>query len=168
MYLTEVSTSSQEKELKRLHDEAEKEERRRQKEENDMQKQLKRQQEEAEKDQRRKEKEEAEMRKQLALQKQASLMERFLKRNKTNSTSQNDGSMSKATTSGSSSNMLERTSESVTLAMDSALAQNCGLDVEDIWKFVTLPFSLLLLISSRTFGVPKHKIPFVLPFAGHT
>ncbi|KAL0452245.1 UNVERIFIED_CONTAM: Chromatin assembly factor 1 subunit FAS1 [Sesamum latifolium] len=76
-----------EKELKRLHDEAEKEERRRQKEENDMQKQLKRQQEDAEKDQRRREKEEAEMRKQLALQKQASLMERFLKRNKTDSTS---------------------------------------------------------------------------------
>ncbi|KAL0340827.1 UNVERIFIED_CONTAM: Chromatin assembly factor 1 subunit FAS1 [Sesamum radiatum] len=123
-----------EKELKRLHEEAEKEERRRQKEENDMQKQLKRQQEDAEKDQRRREKEEAEMRKQLALQKQASLMERFLKRNKTDSTSQNDSSMSKATTSGSSANMLERTSESVTLVMDSVLAQNGGLEVEDIWK----------------------------------
>ncbi|KAL0382586.1 UNVERIFIED_CONTAM: Chromatin assembly factor 1 subunit FAS1 [Sesamum calycinum] len=118
-----------EKELKRLHEEAEKEERRRQKEENDMQKQLKRQQEDAEKDQRRREKEEAEMRKQLALQKQASLMERFLKRNKTDSTSQNDSSMSKATTSGSSANMLERTSESVTLVMDSVLAQNGGLEV---------------------------------------
>ncbi|KAK4436092.1 Chromatin assembly factor 1 subunit FAS1 [Sesamum alatum] len=123
-----------EKELKRLHDEAEKEERRRQKEEIDMQKQLKRQQEEAEKDQRRREKEEAEMRKQLALQKQASLMERFLKKNKNDSTSQNDSSMSKATTSWSSSNMLDRTSESVTLAMDSVLVQNGGLEVEDIWK----------------------------------
>ncbi|KAI3470376.1 hypothetical protein Pfo_027039 [Paulownia fortunei] len=123
-----------EKELKRLHDEAEKEERRREKEENDIQKQLKRQQEEAEKDQRRKEKEEAELRKYLALQKQASLMERFLKRNKTNLSSQNDSSTNKATTSGSSSNMLERMSESVTLAMDSVLAQHGGIEVEDIWN----------------------------------
>ncbi|KAK6144953.1 hypothetical protein DH2020_021773 [Rehmannia glutinosa] len=122
-----------EKELKRLHDEAEKEERRREKEENDMQKQLKRQQEEAEKDQRRKEKEEAELRKRLALQKQASIMERFLKRNKTNLSSQNDSSTNKET-SGSCSNMHERMSESVTLAMDSILAQNGAIVVEDIWS----------------------------------
>ncbi|KAK6137789.1 hypothetical protein DH2020_028469 [Rehmannia glutinosa] len=122
-----------EKELKRLHDEAEKEERRREKEENDMQKQLKRQQEEAEKDQRRKEKEEAELRKRLALQKQASIMERFLKRNKTNLSSQNDSSTNKAT-SGPCSNMHERMSESVTLAMDSILAQNGAIVVEDIWS----------------------------------
>ncbi|PIN20400.1 Chromatin assembly factor-I [Handroanthus impetiginosus] len=123
-----------EKELKRLHDEAEREERRREKEENDLQRQLKRQQEEAEKEQRRKEKEEAELKKQLALKKQASLMERFLKKAKTNSSSQNDGSVNKATTSGSSSNTLERVSESVTLAMDSVLTQNGRVEVEDMWK----------------------------------
>lgn len=145
-------TSLQEKELKRLHDEAEKEERRREKEESDMQKQLKRQQEEAEKDQRRREKEEAELRKRLTLQKQASLMERFLKRNKTNSSPQNDSSVNKATTS--SSDMLERNSESVTLAMDSVLAKNDGIEVEDIWKlgsFTFSPFFFFLLVYYRTY-----------------
>ncbi|GER28279.1 chromatin assembly factor 1 [Striga asiatica] len=123
-----------EKELRRLHDEAEKEERRREKEENEIQKQQKRQQEEAEKELRRKEKEEAELRKSLALQKQASLMERFLKRNKTNSLSEKDSPMNKATTSGSSLNMPEEIAESVSLAMDSVLAQNDGAEVREIWS----------------------------------
>ncbi|KAL8051925.1 hypothetical protein ABFX02_06G179500 [Erythranthe guttata] len=121
-----------EKELKRLHDEAEKEERRREKEENDMQKHLKRQQEEAEKDKKRKEKEEAELRKQLALQKQASLMERFLKKTKPTSSSPNDTSMKKS--ESSSPNIPEGTSESVTQAMDSVLAKNDGVEAEDIWN----------------------------------
>ncbi|KAL3652074.1 hypothetical protein CASFOL_001755 [Castilleja foliolosa] len=123
-----------EKELKRLHDEAEKEERRREKEENEKQKQLKKQQEEAEKEQKRKEKEEAESRKRLVLQKQASLMERFLTRSKTNSLSQNNSAMNKATTLGPSSNVPEKTQESVTLAMDSVLAQNCLVEAQDIWS----------------------------------
>ncbi|GFP90080.1 chromatin assembly factor 1 subunit fas1 [Phtheirospermum japonicum] len=123
-----------EKELKRLHDEAEKEERRREKEENEMQKQLKKQQEEAEKEQKRKEKEEAESRKRLALQKQASLMERFLKRSQTNSPSQNDSPMNKATTSGPSANVPEKMPESVSLAMDSVLAQNGGVEAQDLWS----------------------------------
>ncbi|KAL8517883.1 hypothetical protein ACS0TY_009265 [Phlomoides rotata] len=120
-----------EKELKLLHDEAGKEGRRREKEEIDIQKQLKRKQE---KDQRRREKEKAELKEQLATQKQASLMERFLKRSKTNSSSQNDSSAKKDTISGSSSNMLARIPESVTLVMDSVLAQNDGIEVQDIWK----------------------------------
>ncbi|KAG8390710.1 hypothetical protein BUALT_Bualt01G0111800 [Buddleja alternifolia] len=123
-----------EKELKRLQEEAEKEERRREKEETEIQKQLKRQQEEAEKEQRRKEKEEAESKKRLAVQKQASLMERFLKRNKTNATSQNDSSVNKATTYETPSNLHENVSVSVTLAMDSVLAQNRGIALEDMWK----------------------------------
>ncbi|KAK6144935.1 hypothetical protein DH2020_021755 [Rehmannia glutinosa] len=133
----EKNKREMEKERKKMDRELQKEKlqsrRRRgdEKEENDMQKQLKRQQEEAEKDQRRKEKEEAELRKRLALQKQASIMERFLKRNKTNLPSQNDSSTNKAT-SGSCSNMHERMSESVTLAMDSILAQNGEIVVEDI------------------------------------
>lgn len=117
-----------------LHDAAEKEERRRKKEENDIQKQLKRQQEEAEKDQRRREKEEAELKERLVIQKQASLIERFLNRSKTSSSSQNDSSGKKATMSGSSPNMLARISESVTLSMDSVLTQNDGTDVHAIWK----------------------------------
>ncbi|KAH6757519.1 hypothetical protein C2S52_023387 [Perilla frutescens var. hirtella] len=123
-----------ERELRWLYNESEKEVRRRDKEEIEMQKQLKRQQEEAEKDQRRRQKEEAESRKRLALQKQASLMERFLKKNKTSSSIQNDSSTNKATTSASSFDLLERNSETVTLAMDSVLAQDNGIDVEDIWK----------------------------------
>ncbi|KAK4480205.1 hypothetical protein RD792_013267 [Penstemon davidsonii] len=100
-----------EKELKRLHDEAEKEERRREKEKHDIQKQLKRQQEEAEKEQKRKEKEEAELKKQLDLKKQASLMERFLKRHKTTSTSQDDSSMNKEANFDLSSSPVERTTD---------------------------------------------------------
>ncbi|PWA99011.1 chromatin assembly factor-1 [Artemisia annua] len=77
-----------EKEQKRLQEEAEKEEKRR---EIEMKKQLKKQQEEAEKEekeQRRREKEEAEQKKQLALQKQASVLERFLKKSKSSSPAQ--------------------------------------------------------------------------------
>lgn len=122
------------RELKRMHGESQREERRFEKEEIEMQKQLKRQQEQAEKDQRRREKEEAESRKQLVLRKQASLMERFLKRNKTGSSLQNDSLVSKATTSGSSFIMPERNSGSVTLSMDTVMAQNKGIEVDDIWK----------------------------------
>ncbi|XP_022864541.1 chromatin assembly factor 1 subunit FAS1-like [Olea europaea var. sylvestris] len=123
-----------EKELKRLQDEAEKEERRLEKEESEMRKQLKRQQEEAEKEQRRKEKEEAESKKRLALQKQTSLMERFLKKNKANSTCQNGGAVSKQLTSDQSPNRVERISGPVTVPMDSVLTVSEGIDAEDIWK----------------------------------
>ncbi|KAF7146536.1 hypothetical protein RHSIM_Rhsim04G0133000 [Rhododendron simsii] len=121
-----------EKELKRLQDEAEKEERRREKEESELRKHQRRQQEEAEKEQRRREKEEAELKKQLSLKKQASLMERFLKRSKNNSTCQNDQSSTKATLPDSSSNKSENISESVTLSMDHALSLTNNANVEDI------------------------------------
>ncbi|XP_042004178.1 chromatin assembly factor 1 subunit FAS1-like [Salvia splendens] len=122
-----------EKEQKRLREEAEKEERRREKEENDMQKQLRRQQEEAEKDKKRKAKEEAELKKQLAVQKQASMMEQFLKRKKSTS-SQNDSSSNKATTSTPSPNLVERESETVTENMDSVLVGNAEIEAKAIWK----------------------------------
>lgn len=117
-----------------MQDEAEKDERRREREESEMQKQLKRQQEEAEKEQRRREKEEAELKKQRAIQKQASIMERFVKRNKNNSISQNDQSSIKATTSDSSPNQSEKMLESVTLMMDLALSSKVGIDREEIRK----------------------------------
>lgn len=141
--ISELTTPLQEKERKRLHDEAEKEERRREKEECDMQKQLRRQQEEAEKDKKRKAKEEAELKKQLALQKQASLMEQFLKRNKT--TSQHGNSLNKATTSMSSTDMIERKPETVTADMDSVLVENVGIEAEAIWKSGSFPFPHLVL-----------------------
>ena len=124
----------QEKELKRLQDEAEKDERRREREESEMQKQLKKQQEEAEKEQRRREKEEAVLKKQRAIQKQASIMERFVKRNKNNSISQNDQSSTKATTSYSSPNKSEKMPESVTLSMDLVLSSKHRIDSEEIRK----------------------------------
>lgn len=123
-----------EKELKRLQDEAEKEEKRREKEESELRKHQRRQQEEAEKDQRRREKEEAELKKQHSLRKQASLMERFLKRSKNNSTCQNDQSSTKATLPDSSSNKNENMSESVALSMDHALSLTDNSTVEDIHK----------------------------------
>lgn len=124
----------QEKELKRLQDEAEKEEKRREKEESELRKHQRRQQEEAEKDRRRREKEEAELKKQHSLRKQASLMERFLKRSKNNLTCQNDQSSTKATLPDSSSNKNENMSESVALSMDHALSLTDNSNVEDIHK----------------------------------
>ena len=122
----------QEKELKRLQDEAEKDERRCEREESEMQKQLKKQQEEAEKEQRRREKEEAVLKKQRAIQKQASILERFVKRNKNNSFSRNDQSSTKATTSYSSPNKSEKMPESVTLSMDLVLSSKHRIDSEEI------------------------------------
>ena len=124
----------QEKELKRLQEESEKEEKRREKEESEWKKQLKRQQEEAEKDQRRREKEEAEQKKQQSLKKQASIMERFLKRSKNNLTCQNDQSSTKAAMSDSPSKGSEKRPESVTLSMDRALSLKDHINAEDLHK----------------------------------
>nr|GMD90620.1 angio-associated migratory cell protein [Ipomoea batatas] len=127
------SKIEEEKELKRLQHEAEKEEKRREREESELRKQLKKQQEEAEKDQRRKEKEESELKKQHALQKQASLMERFLKKNKSSSPSQNDLSLN-STMPDLSSDKRDKMLESVTTSMDSILSHNDGINAEDLWR----------------------------------
>lgn len=126
--------SMQEKELKRLNDEAEKDERRREKEESEMRKQLKRQQEEAEKEQRRKEKEEAEKRKQLALQKQASIMERFLKKSKDKSTCKNDQCSPKEMTPDAHADKRRDLPEPVTQLMDSTLLRKDGINTGDLRK----------------------------------
>ncbi|KAM3360423.1 chromatin assembly factor 1 subunit FAS1 [Capsicum galapagoense] len=122
-----------EKELKRLQSEAEKEEKRFEKEESKLKKQMMREQEETEKDRRRKEKEEADAKRQLTLQKQASMMERFFKRSKTNSFSQNCQSLDKPAFDFSASKC-EKKPVSVTLSMDSVLTQNDGLNADDLWK----------------------------------
>ncbi|KAL1803170.1 hypothetical protein ACET3Z_031817 [Daucus carota] len=123
-----------EKELKRLQDEADKEDRRREKEESELKKQLKRQQEEAERDQRRREKEEAELKKQLALQKQATLMERFLKKSKNSPPSQKAASPGDIRTADLPRNKATQVLESVTLSMDSILSQYDGAEAENLWK----------------------------------
>lgn len=125
----------QEKELKRLQSEAEKEEKRFEKEESKLKKQMMREQEETEKDRRRKEKEEAEVKRQLTLQKQASMMERFLKRSKTNSSSQNSRSVDEQASDFAPSKC-EKMPESVTLSMDSVLTQNDDFNADDLWKLV--------------------------------
>lgn len=75
-----------ENELKRIQGEIALEEKRLEKEKAEQIKQLKKQEVQAKKDQQRQEKESAELKKQLKLQKQATLMNRFLKRTKLNDT----------------------------------------------------------------------------------
>ncbi|KAJ0014074.1 hypothetical protein Pint_19545 [Pistacia integerrima] len=139
-----------EKEQKRLQEEAEKDERRREKEECEIRKQQRKQQEEAEKDQRRREREEAELKKQLAIRKQASMMERFLKRSKTTSSCQNDPSSCRASTSDSLSKKSEKVAEAVTISMDYALLSNAEINVDDLRKFTL--FLRSHLSSWRQFG----------------
>ncbi|KAI3757066.1 hypothetical protein L6452_04599 [Arctium lappa] len=120
-----------EKELRRLQDEAEKDEKRR---ENEMRKQLKKQQEEADKEQRRREKEEAEQKRQLALQKQASILERFLKKSKSGSPLQGDQSLVKASSTDISPKQTVLVPESVIQSMDDALSLNDEFDEKELWK----------------------------------
>ncbi|XP_062178342.1 chromatin assembly factor 1 subunit FAS1 [Alnus glutinosa] len=119
------------KELERNKREAEKEKKRMERE---LQKEKGQTQEEAEKDQRRREKEEAELKKQLSIQKQASIMERFLKRSKTSPSCKNDQSSAKAITSDSSSKKCGNMPDAVTLSMDSALSSNDVINGDEIRK----------------------------------
>lgn len=121
-----------ERELKRLQEEAERDERRREKEEAEIRKQIRKQQEETDKEQRRREKEEAEMKKKHALQKQASMMERFLKRSKILTLCQNDESSPRAITSVLLSKNSEQLPEAVTKLVDSALSSNNEINIDDI------------------------------------
>ncbi|XP_024039648.1 chromatin assembly factor 1 subunit FAS1 isoform X2 [Citrus clementina] len=121
-----------ERELKRLQEEAERDERRREKEEADIRKQIRKQQEEADKEKRHREKEEAEMKKKLALQKQASMMERFLKRSKILTSCQNDESSPRAITSVLLSKNSEQLPEAVTKLVDSTLSSNDEINIDDI------------------------------------
>ncbi|KAF8402385.1 hypothetical protein HHK36_013340 [Tetracentron sinense] len=129
-----VIRPDEEKELKRLQDEAEIEERRREKEESEMKKQLKRLQEEAEKDQRRREKEEAEIKKQLSIQKQATIMQRFLKSQKNNSTNLYDPSSTQAMPSDSPKKRDEEMRNAVTLSVDCALSMKDEMNTVDLRK----------------------------------
>lgn len=130
----EKEKKQSEKELRRLQDEAEKEDKRREKEESELKKHIRRQQEELEKEQRCREREEADKKRQLSMQKQASLMERFLKKSKTSSTSQKDQSSLKTTVSNSSSTRSDTITLPVTQLLDHALSRNEDIKAEDIRK----------------------------------
>ncbi|KAF2292021.1 hypothetical protein GH714_000198 [Hevea brasiliensis] len=123
-----------EKEQKRLQEEADKDEKRREKEESEMRRHLRKQQEEAEKEQRRREKEEAELKKRIAIQKQASIMERFIKRSKSNSPCQNDEALTKMPAPDLKSKHSEKMPGAVTVAMDHTLSSNDNLRFNDIRK----------------------------------
>ncbi|KAG2404202.1 hypothetical protein LR48_Vigan03g037600 [Vigna angularis] len=94
--------------------------------------QQKKQVEETKRDQRRREKAEAELKKKRSLEKQASLMERFLKKCKTNSSSENDQVSTKSTDLSNSKN--ESLSESATFSMDCTLASSNDVTLEEIRK----------------------------------
>ncbi|XP_008790577.2 chromatin assembly factor 1 subunit FSM-like [Phoenix dactylifera] len=122
-----------EKELKRMQEEAEKEEKRREKEAAELKKQLKKQHEEAEREQRRREKEEAELKKQLAVKKQATIMERFLKRERSKDNTNNPDNRSSMTGSMSTSSCKkEEAVYTVTSSMDCAFSQKDTLSAEDL------------------------------------
>lgn len=114
---------------------SEREEKRREKEENEMKKQLRKQQEDAEKDQRRREKEEAELKKQLSLQKQASIMERFLKKSKPSPSCQNDQPTTELTTSVPLSKQSENMLEACTQLMDCTLSSSDVISPVDIRRY---------------------------------
>ncbi|XP_048436592.1 chromatin assembly factor 1 subunit FAS1-like isoform X3 [Pyrus x bretschneideri] len=121
-----------EKELKRLQGESEKDEKRREKEESEMRKLQRKQQEDAEREQRHREKEEAELKKKLSIKKQASIMERFVKRSKTSSVCQNDQFPTKTIVSESLSKNSENMPDVVTQSMDSTLSSNVEINAEDV------------------------------------
>ncbi|PRQ41488.1 putative chromatin assembly factor 1 subunit A [Rosa chinensis] len=121
-----------EKEQKRLLEESEKVEKRREKEESEIRKLRRKQQEDAEKEQRRREKEEAKLKDQLSIKKQASIMDRFLKRTKPSPACQNDQLPTKRTVSISSSKNDENLSEAVTQSMDHTLSSNDKFSAQDI------------------------------------
>ncbi|XVF30240.1 hypothetical protein REPUB_Repub16aG0040000 [Reevesia pubescens] len=121
-----------EKERKRLQEEAEKDERHREREEAEMRKQLRKLQEEAERDQRRREKEEAELKKKLSIQKQASVMERFLKKCKTSPCQIEE--LTKPTTFFASTKKSEKVPEAITLSMDSTLSSKEEIKTDDLHK----------------------------------
>ena len=127
----------QEKEIKRLQEESEKEAKRREKEEAESKKQLKKQQEEAEKDQRRHERAEAELKEQRSVKKQATIMERFLKAKKSNNNSssiEKRSSMKDPTCD--SPRKVEMVSATTSL-MDNAFSMKGSLALEDLRKLHT-------------------------------
>ncbi|KAE9617704.1 hypothetical protein Lal_00018595 [Lupinus albus] len=94
----------------------------------------KKQTEEAEKVQRRREKDEAELRKKRSLQKQASIMERFLKKSKTSPSPQNEKVSTESLVSDSQSIKSKHVSASATLSMDFTFASTTDVSLEDVRK----------------------------------
>ena len=101
-----------------------------------MRKLQRKQQEDAEREQRRQEKEEAELKKKLSIKKQASIMERFVKRSKTIAACQNDQFLTKAIVSESLGKSSKSMPDVVTQSMDHTLSSNMVISAEDIRRLV--------------------------------
>ncbi|KAI0494296.1 hypothetical protein KFK09_024428 [Dendrobium nobile] len=127
---TQKEQQQAEKELKRLQEEAATEEKRLEKERAELRKQLKKQEVQAKRDQQRHEKEAAELKKQIKIQKQATIMERFLKRTKVNDsfdlTPSKEAMISESTCEG------ESMANSTSSLMDHALSLPENLTLEDL------------------------------------
>nr|QKZ93426.1 FAS1 [Vuralia turcica] len=130
----QTETLPNESDLKLLQDETRNDEKCHEKIGCEKRKLQKKQPEDTEKVQRRREKEEAEFKRKRCLQKQASIMERFLKRSKTNPSVQNDEVSTKSIASDSSSSKSESVSASATLSMDCTLASSTDITLEDVRK----------------------------------
>ncbi|CAN1162616.1 Chromatin assembly factor 1 subunit FAS1 [Linum perenne] len=121
-----------EREQRKLQEEAEKLEKRREKEELELQKQSRKQQDEAEREKRRQQKEEAQLKKQIAVQKQASIMNQFLKRNKTDSERHIDQSSTFVSSSTLSAKDHDSMPTVVMQQMDTTLSSNDDIGMDEI------------------------------------
>lgn len=121
------------------------EKRRREKEEIEMKKQLKKQEEDAEKDQRRRQREEAESKKRLSVLKQASIMERFLKKTKPSPSCQNDCPTTELTTSVPLSKQSENMLEACTQFMDCTLSSSNAINSVDIRRYSFTLYGIIFL-----------------------
>jgi chromatin assembly factor 1 subunit A len=126
-----------------MQEEAEKEAKRREKEEAELKKQLKKQQEEVEKEQKKREKEEAELKKQLLLKKQANVMERFLSKSKKNNKEMklSDNGLLKDDRD-EFTHKADVVISAVTLSMDNAFSKGEDLSVDNIWRLVLFSYML--------------------------
>ncbi|XP_010528632.1 PREDICTED: chromatin assembly factor 1 subunit FAS1-like isoform X2 [Tarenaya hassleriana] len=120
-----------EKEQKMLQ-ETDNGEKQKEKEESESRKRIKKQQDDSEREQKRRQKEQAELKKQVALQKQASIMEQFLKRNKTIAVTQNELPSEEVTAPDSSLAKDENATETVIQAMDCAFSASCETNIDDL------------------------------------
>ncbi|XP_010551385.1 PREDICTED: chromatin assembly factor 1 subunit FAS1-like [Tarenaya hassleriana] len=112
--------------------EADNGEKHKEKEESELRKRKKNHQDYSEREQKRRLKEQAGLKKQVAVQKQASIMERFLKKNQTIVLTRNDLPSDKVTAPVSSSARDENANETVIHAMDYAFSAVCETSVEDL------------------------------------
>jgi chromatin assembly factor 1 subunit A len=124
-----------------MQEEAEKEAKRRGKEEAELKKQLKKQQEEAEKEQKKHEKEEAELKKQILLKKQANMMERFLSKSKNSSKEMelSENGLLKEDRD-EFTHKADVVIGAVTLSMDSAFSKGEDLSADKIWRLVLFSY----------------------------